>query len=593
MIDLDDPEFDEFNLTDEDLEAMAAVMVDDRKKPKLDDSLSMPPVSMVTKPPSQSLPARIAPPPSSDTETVKRMLSERKEQYLSASKTNKNKEREYKVVAVQFSKVLKALDQGQDVDLSQMPGPPPGYRSSYNIDISKFTPPKPQAPTSSLTQGQSASSSLTQSQSPNTSLAQGRSSSSSLTQGQGSNSSLAQGQSPSASLQPSGDEVSSGIPTPKSTMEALQQRLAKYHEGVRTAQEKGESSRVRRLGRIVKSYEDAIKATKAGKPFNYDELPSPPGYPPIPSLAAARPRPQVVPPTQSLPAAMATSPRPPSLNTEQLRLVETRRAELQRAAKQEQAKGNKEQALHWLKLRKGLDTMLEAARSGVPVNVEEIPPSPFADLSQTQPSAAVLSHLKPATDKDGATFDLIEKQLTKQIDICNTNAETYEKMGSRAAALQYQNMAQNCQREMLAIKGIRSQHLGPPKFTMETRKFTIVNSNPELSSGVCEVDVVRGLSIPKPSGYEEKDMNVYVEVEFPWPTDSPAKDSTETVKDTCEPEFKGQPLKFEIDRKKIKTMTRAFKRTPVKCWVWQKRALRKDLFIGVCACVCVCVCVCV
>lgn len=40
----------------------------------------------------------------------------------------------------------------------------------------------------------------------------------------------------------------------------------------------------RRFGRIVKQYEDAIKRCKAGKPVPFDELPTPPGFGPIPGV---------------------------------------------------------------------------------------------------------------------------------------------------------------------------------------------------------------------------------------------------------------------------------------------------------------------
>lgn len=33
-------------------------------------------------------------------------------------------------------------------------------------------------------------------------------------------------------------------------------------------------------------YQDAIKSHKAGKPVDYEELPTPPGYAPIPGVAA-------------------------------------------------------------------------------------------------------------------------------------------------------------------------------------------------------------------------------------------------------------------------------------------------------------------
>jgi coiled-coil and C2 domain-containing protein 1 len=67
------------------------------------------------------------------------------------------------------------------------------------------------------------------------------------------------------------------IPIPQSTLEALEQRLAKYQSIMQQAQEEGNSSKARRFGRIVKQYQDAIKLSKHGKPIPFDELPDPPG----------------------------------------------------------------------------------------------------------------------------------------------------------------------------------------------------------------------------------------------------------------------------------------------------------------------------
>ena len=553
MIDLNAPEFDEFNLSEEELASLAAGVVDDRaKKPKLEEPSHT--VPMDTSPSqrsigaaSRSLPAQLKP-VTSDKETLRALLVERRDQYVSVAKSQRDpaKRKEYRIMAAQFSRVVKAFDQGQDVDLSQMPGPPPGYKSSYNLDVSKFAP---QQKTAVATPAQSAP--------------------------------------PPAAKppQPEGEEINPEIPIPKTTLEALEQRLAKYKEGCQSAQEKGESSRARRMGRIVKQYEEAIRANKTRKPFDYSELPSPPGFPPSPTPALAKPvQPAPPKPTQSLPVRAAPPPaaRPllqPSISHDQLAVLEERRKELLAATKQAKSKGDKEMAVHYYKLFRGVENMLEAAKSGLPVNLEEVPPSPFADVSKTKPSEAVLSHLKPAAEGDSATFDLIEEQLQKQIDICNSNAETYEKMGNTGPATQYSNMSQNCQRELLAIKGIRSQGLSPPKFIMETRKFTIIHSNTNLSSQQCEVEIVRALNVPRPQGYEEKDMNLYVEIEFPWPSESPSKQTTQYVKNSCNPEF-GSQHQFDIDRKHSRTMQRIFKRTPVKCVLMHHRTMRKDVFIG-------------
>lgn len=570
-IDLNAPEFDEFNLSEEDLASMASAMTDDRtKKQKLDeqasvamdttekDSLKPTPVAPRG---TQSLPPRVQP-TLSDRQSLKALLSERKQQYQSAmtqakKQGNVAKQKEYGRMAVQFGRVIKAVDEGQDIDLTQMPGPPPGYKSSYNVDVSKFSAPaQPQQVTREAPAGSGA-----------------------------------------PPPQPEGEEINPDIPTPKTAMEALEQRLAKYREGEKSAQEKGEGSRARRMGRIVKQYEQAIKATKLGKPVDYSELPAPPGYPPIPqgrgpSATASKPvrqAPQPVQrapvPTQSLPAGMnkqaglvpparqTRSHSNPSVPTRDLQILLQRKAELQNAAKQAKAKGDKETCLHYIHLYKGVEQMIQAAESGLPVNMQELPPSPYQKLEATQPSTSVLSHLQPATEGDSATFDLIEGQLQKQIDLCDQNAETYEKAGNLGPAQQYKNMSVNCQRELLAIKGIRSQGLAPPKFTMETRKFTMIHTNTELSSEQCEIEIVRAINVPRPSGYEEKDLSLYFEIEFPWPTEGPQKATSSSSKESSSPEF-SSAHKFDIDRKHMRSMQRIFKRVPVKCLLYQRRTLR-------------------
>ena len=68
-----------------------------------------------------------------------------------------------------------------------------------------------------------------------------------------------------------------GPPVPKTILEALEQRLQKYSEVGEAAKKEGDLRKARRMGRIAKQYEDAIRLHKAGKPIPYDELPNPPG----------------------------------------------------------------------------------------------------------------------------------------------------------------------------------------------------------------------------------------------------------------------------------------------------------------------------
>lgn len=70
--------------------------------------------------------------------------------------------------------------------------------------------------------------------------------------------------------------------TTVSLLEALNERLSTYIKAEEAAKTEGNSGKMRRLGRIIKQYEDAIKLHKAGKTINKEELPTPPGFGPLP-----------------------------------------------------------------------------------------------------------------------------------------------------------------------------------------------------------------------------------------------------------------------------------------------------------------------
>lgn len=70
-------------------------------------------------------------------------------------------------------------------------------------------------------------------------------------------------------------------------------RIVKYKESLETANNEGQDTKIRRMGRIVKQYEEAIVANKKGAKYDYEELPAPPGYPPLP-LTDNKPLVQVV-----------------------------------------------------------------------------------------------------------------------------------------------------------------------------------------------------------------------------------------------------------------------------------------------------------
>lgn len=76
---------------------------------------------------------------------------------------------------------------------------------------------------------------------------------------------------------------------PKNLLEALEQRMERYHVAAAQAKAKGDQRKARMHERIVKQYQDAIRAHKAGRAVDVAELPVPPGFPPIQGLESAEP----------------------------------------------------------------------------------------------------------------------------------------------------------------------------------------------------------------------------------------------------------------------------------------------------------------
>jgi len=142
----------------------------------------------------------------------------------------------------QIEVLAKALEDGQSVDLSQLPPPPSSSLPNVaqnNAQSSSQIPAIPKA---------SAEQEFGEIEIPNVEL----------------NTEEAK-------------KLFNAPPPPTTVMEALEQRLEKFKATQEQAKAEENASKVRRLGRIVKQYETAIKDVKKGKQVDFEELPAPPG----------------------------------------------------------------------------------------------------------------------------------------------------------------------------------------------------------------------------------------------------------------------------------------------------------------------------
>lgn len=432
-------------------------------------------------------------------------------------------------VAKSFDAVLEALSRGEPVDLSRLP-PPPDQLSSE--------PPSPVAVP------------------------------------------------PTPVLAPTTPEVP---PPPGNLLEALEQRMERYHMAAAQAKAKGDQRKARMHERIVKQYQDAIRAHKAGRAVDVAELPVPPGFPPIQGLETTEPTQQSLVGVletamklanqdegseeeedealkkQNSPAAPTTQPKAPPSRVptsgpasagkaapkgtstraqQQLAFLEGRKKQLLQAALRAKQKNDVEGAKMHLRQAKGLEPMLEASRNGLPVDIAKVPPAPVNkdDFVLVQRPGVGLSQ------EAARRYGELTKLLRQQHDMCLSHSSQFTHLGNIAETSKFEKLAEDCKRSMDILKQAFTRGLPTPTARFEQRTFSVIKIFPDLSSNDMLLFIVKGINLPTPTGLSSSDLDVFIRFDFPYPNVEEAqKDKTSVIKNTDSPEFKEQ-FKLCINR---------------------------------------------
>ncbi|KAG9334095.1 hypothetical protein JZ751_009187, partial [Albula glossodonta] len=423
-------------------------------------------------------------------------------------------------ISKKFDTVIEALDSGQPVDLSGMPPPP------HEVEA----------------QGSTASPSPVRQPPPR----------------------------PAPRPAPPVPATPAGPPQPKDVLEALEQRMAKYQEACAQAKANGDDRKARMHERIGKQYQSAIRAHKAGRPVNYDELPVPPGFPPIPGhaevgaeqgfaavLEAAtklasdegqeageedeeeEQSEEKRPPAPQMPKKPTLAVPP----TQQLDFLEGRRKQYMKAALQAKQKNDMEQARNFLRAAKGFDPMIEAAKSGKPVDISK-------DFILVHHSDVHLS------EKAEEVYSQLAKLLKEQYDKAMMYSKQFTHLGNIAETTKFEKMAESCKKNLEILKLSQAQGLDPPKHHFEERTYKTVRIFPDLSSTEMVVVIVKAMNLPAPHGeitagktrIATNDLDAFVKFEFPYPsTEQPQKHKTNVIKNTNCPEY-NQSFTLTINR---------------------------------------------
>uniref|UniRef100_A0A8B9BRJ0 Coiled-coil and C2 domain-containing protein 1B n=1 Tax=Anser brachyrhynchus TaxID=132585 RepID=A0A8B9BRJ0_9AVES len=414
-----------------------------------------------------------------DDNTRAILLMRQKEYKIAALKAkqqgNLEKAKEYMKTGKKFDVVLEALDSGQPIDLQNMP-PSPQDLAIMFLSLQKVR--KSLKKASLVLKSESCSFSF---------------------------SVLFQ-----ASLQ-----------QPKTMLEALQQRLEKYKSAAAQAKASGDDRKARMHERIAKQYQDAIRAHKAGRKVNFSELPVPPGFPPLPGVAATDGGSTIAAVLENASQLASLEENDeeeevsPSLVHLVLEFLENRKKQYMKAAVKAKKENNLEQAKMYLRTAKSFDPKIEEAKCGKPVDISKLPSPPTDDEGDF-----IFIHHEDlrVSQKAEEVYAQLIKLLKDQHERCLQYSKQFMHLGNVAETTRFEKMAQGCKKDLDILQLAQAQGMDPPSHHFEERTFKMIRIFSELNSTEMHLLIVRGINLPAPPGVAPKDLDAFVKFEFHYPS---------------------------------------------------------------------------
>uniref|UniRef100_A0A1I8BB52 DM14 domain-containing protein n=1 Tax=Meloidogyne hapla TaxID=6305 RepID=A0A1I8BB52_MELHA len=382
------------------------------------------------------------------------------------------------------------------------------------------------------------------------------------------------------------DQPAQNVPLPSSSSldsrarSLLTRRRKLYMERAKAAKEANDKTEAVEAFQTVKLFNQALDAMNEGVTLSEEDIqqipPSPPPYKVVKPEVKTNETGNVKQSGNKVKPVESDNETNKPYMSDELKLVLSRQMQLKEAAFNAKKQGDIDTAKDLMTLALRMNQMVEAAKCGLPIDVQQIPSLPST-------SKAISSKISKKVHVDSETLkkcQTLERELLKQIALCNEKSSQFQSIGDSKNTLFYESLLQTCKKNLQSVQMAMLGNAEFPGFKIVELTLPNIEVNPSISDEHLQLKIEKITNLQLPKGWSASDLYLFVSYKFPFSNDPQCQQTgkTSVVKGIISPEF---PDVFQLNINRKNKFLRICKRASIKLEIFQKGGFfRSDKLFG-------------
>merc|ERR1712012_1010772 len=156
--------------------------------------------------------------------------------------------------------------------------------------------------------------------------------------------------------------------------------------------------------------------------------------------------------------------------------------------------GQMETAKDYLKQSLSFNKLIEVSKAGLPVDIATLPVPPQLQVKTDMDFEIVSREECSVVGDREEMFSKLEQDLISQVKMCMTNRSYFKEVGDIASSNKFEQMAVHAKKDIDSVRFAFKRGDPVPKFHYETRSFSRVVSNTDLTDQDLELNIMSGIN---------------------------------------------------------------------------------------------------